>query len=247
MPVRLKVNLPTFKKFIGQKLGFVCNLITFVANSLALNLMAYPSTDKFPTHPPTGMSSITGQKLDVLKGIYHDLISSVIDSVNGQTLLFSHFGDFDQAKSDSALKMVESMIIEAGDKRQTMKRVCNLLIEILQNISLHGARDRSGHMHAFLIVARSQKGYRVLTGNLVLASDMKALVNRMDDLLKLDENELRRLYIEILCNEEFSHKGGAGLGLITVAKRAEQNLRYRTHDLDNNFGYFEMEVELSKS
>lgn len=209
--------------------------------------MEYTSTDKFPIHPPTGMSSITGQKLDILKGIYHDLISAVIESANGETLLFSHFGDFDQAKNDHALKLMESMILEAGDKRQTMKRVCNLLIEILQNISLHGARDRSGHMHAFLIVARSKKSYRVLTGNLVLASDMPSLIQRMDDLLKLDENELRKLYIEILCNEEFSHKGGAGLGLITVAKRAEQNLRYRTHDLDNNFGYFEMEVELTTS
>ncbi len=207
--------------------------------------MEYTSTDKFPIHPPTGMSSITGQKLDILKGIYHDLISAVIDSANGETLLFSHFGDFDQAKNDSALKMIESAIIEAGDKRQTMKRVCNLLIEILQNISLHGARDRNGHMHAFLIVARSKNSYRVLTGNLVLTADMKSLVNRMEELLKLDDNELRKLYIEILCNEEFSHKGGAGLGLITVAKRAEQNLRYRTHDLDNSFGYFEMEVELT--
>lgn len=209
--------------------------------------MDLTSTDKFSLPPPTGMTSITGQKLDTLKGVYHDLISSVIHSSLNETLLFSHFGDFDQAKNDNTLKMVESVILDSGDKRQTMKRVCNLLIEMLQNMSLHGARDRSGHMHSFLIVSKTKKSYKLLTGNLVLAGDVDALQSRMDSLLKLDENALRKLYIEILCNEEFSHKGGAGLGLVTVAKKAEQNLKYNIHPLDENFGYFEMNVELFNS
>ncbi len=206
--------------------------------------MDLTSTDKFSLPPPTGMTSITGQKLDTLKGIYHDLISSVVHSSSNETLLFSHFGDFDQVKNDNTLKMVESVILDSGDKRQAMKRVCNLLIEMLQNMSLHGARDRSGHMHAFLIVSKTNKSYKLFTGNLVLAGDVDSLQHRMQSLSKLDENALRKLYIEILCNEEFSHKGGAGLGLVTVAKKAEQNLKYNIHPLDENFGYFEMNVEL---
>jgi|JI102314A2RNA_FD_contig_81_1831291_length_903_multi_2_in_0_out_0_2 hypothetical protein len=206
--------------------------------------MDFTSTDKFSLPPPTGMTSITGQKLDTLKGIYHDLISSVISPSGNETLLFSHFGDFDQTKNEFTLKMVESAILDSGDKRQAMKRVCNLLIEMLQNMSLHGARDRSGRMHAFLIVSKTTKSYKLFTGNLVLAGDVDSLQNRMDSLSKLDENALRKLYIEILCNEEFSHKGGAGLGLVTVAKKAEQNMKYNIHPVDENFGYFEMNIEL---
>ncbi len=202
------------------------------------------STDKFSITPPIGMSTIAGQKLETLKGIYHDLISSVVQLSADETLLLSHFGDFDQSKNDNSLKMTEAAILDSGEKRQHMKRVCNLLIEMLQNISLHGARDRNGHMHAFLIVSKTPKSYKLFTSNLVLAEDIISLDSRMKELLKLDESALRKLYIEILCNEEFSHKGGAGLGLITVAKRAEQNLRYRIHEIDENFGYFQMEVEL---
>lgn len=209
--------------------------------------MTYPSTDKHSLSPPTGMTSIIGQKLETLKTIYHDLVGTVIFPSSDESLLFSHFGDFDQAKNDNTLKMVESAILESGDKRQAMKRICSLLIEMLQNMSLHGARDRDGHMHAFLIVSKGKKSYKLFSGNLVLVEDLNSLDERMKELLKLDENELRKLYIEILCNEEFSHRGGAGLGLITIAKRAQQMLKYNLHRLDENFGYFQIEVELLNS
>ena len=207
--------------------------------------MDYASKDKSSLLPPFGMTSITGQKLDALKAIYHDLVGAIVQPSSEESLLFSHFGDFDQAKNDAALKMVESVILEAGDKRQVMKRVCGLLIEVLQNMSLHAARDRNSRMHAYLILSRCKDCYKMLTANLVLAEDIDSLNNRMTELSKLDQNELRKLYIEVLCNEEFSHKGGAGLGLMTVARRADQNLNFAIQKIDDSFGYFQLELKMS--
>lgn len=206
--------------------------------------MAYIGPEKLH-QPPLGMTSITGSKLEELQAIYHGLIASIVNSGAKETLLLSHIGDFNQAKNDSTLRIAESMILETGDKRQTMKRFCGLLIEVLQNISLHGARDRSGHLHAYIMVTRGKKFYRLFTGNLVLAEDIDSLEKRLADLSKLDKNSLRKLYIETLCNEEFSHKGGAGLGLLTVAKRADEKLKYTLHKIDENFGYFQLEVMMS--
>jgi len=206
--------------------------------------MELTNTNNSPLLPPTGMTTITGQKLESLKAMYHELISGVILSSVNQTLIFSHFGDFDQNKNDSTLKLIESAILEAGDKRQVMKKVCGMLIELLQNMSIHGARDRKGHMHAFLIISRSNNSYKLFSANLVLAEDLTSLGERMSELTKLNETELRKLYIEILCNEEFSHKGGAGLGLVTIAKRAEQRIKYNLQQIDEHFGYFMMDVEV---
>ena len=206
--------------------------------------MSYLGPDK-SHQPPIGMTSITGQKLEGLKAVYHDLIGKIVHSGTSETLLLSHFGDFNQVKNESTLKVTESMILEAGDKRQTMKRFCSLMIEVLQNISLHGARDRSGHMHAYLVVARSKQAYRLMTGNLVLSGDIPILEKRMHELNSLDKNALRKLYIETLCNEEFSYKGGAGLGLLTIAKRADEKLKYEVQKVDENFGYFQLEVAMT--
>jgi hypothetical protein len=161
--------------------------------------------------PSNGMTSITGQKLDALKDIYHDSVTRVISAGDSATLLFSHFGDFDTAKVENTLKFIESSVLEIGDKRSTMKRVCGMLIELLQNISIHGARDSKGHMHSFLIVAKTGTEYKLYSGNLILSEMVAPIRSRMQQLVNMDETALRKLYIEILCNEEYSSQGGAGL------------------------------------
>ena len=194
--------------------------------------------------PPLGMTSITGQKLEGLKAMYNSILSSVLHAQGEETLLFSHFGSFTQNKIDSTLKLVEGTLLESGEKRQSVKRFCNLLIEVLQNMSQHGARDRSGQMHSYVVIGRNSNSYRLLTGNLVLAEDITPLNRKMKELIEMDSDTLRKLYIETLCNEEFSTKGGAGLGLLTVAKRAEKNIKYELHNIDENFGYFQLEVSM---
>jgi len=197
-----------------------------------------------PSSPSFGMTSITGHKLAELKAVYHDLVSRVVTSQNNSTLLFSHFGDFDSAKVESTLRLIESGVLEAGDKRATMRRVCGMLVELLQNISIHGARDSKGHMHAYLIVSKVGEEYRLFSGNLILADMAGKMQSRMDQLISLDATELHKLYIEILCNEEFSTQGGAGLGLVTLVKRAENRVRYKVGTIDEHFGFFRLEIAI---
>lgn len=198
----------------------------------------------YETSPLFGMTSITGQKLDALKAIYHDLISRVVSGGANTTLLFSHFGDFDHSKIESTIKLLESSVIEAGDKRSTMKRVCAMLIELLQNISIHGSRDRNGHMNAYLIVAKVGSTYKLFSGNLIFSDSVQIMSDRMKHLISLDATALRKLYIEILCNEEYSAQGGAGLGLVTIVKRAEHMVKYDINQIDEHFGYFRLEVDV---
>ncbi len=195
--------------------------------------------------PPVGMTTIKGRQLNELKSIYHDAIGRIVSPDSEEALLFSHYGNFNSAKNENTLKLTESLILEAGDKRQTMKRFCGLFIEVLQNVSLHGARDRSDQMHAFAIISRSKNTYKLVTGNLVLVSDTNALESKINTLNNMDSNSLRKLYIETLCNDEFSDKGGAGLGLLTVAKKIDGKIGYDIFSVDSSFNYFRMEVEMS--
>jgi hypothetical protein len=187
---------------------------------------------------------LEGHKLDSLKSIYHDLVSRIVSSGENATLLFSHFGDFDSTKVENTLKLIESGIIDNGDKRATMKRVCGILIELLQNISNHGARDGKGHMHAFLIVAKIENEYQLFTGNLVLSEVISPMRERITQLLGMDITALRKLYIDILCNEEYSSRGGAGLGLVTILKRAENRINFDINPIDKHFGFFRLEVSV---
>ncbi len=193
---------------------------------------------------PVGMTTIKDQKLDELKSIYHDAVAHIVQSKENGILLFSHFGNFNAAKNESSLKLVESLILESGDKRQTMKRFCSLFIEVLQNITLHGARDRELRMHAFVVVSKEGDSYRLITGNLILKEDSPSLQERLTELNSMDVNMLRKLYIETLCNDEFSERGGAGLGLLTVAKKTESKIKFQFLPVDSSFDYFVMDTTL---
>ena len=125
-----------------------------------------------------------------------------------------------------------------------MKRVCGMLIELLQNISIHGARDSKGHMHSFLIVAKTGTEYKLYSGNLILSEMVEPMKSRMQQLVNMDETALRKLYIEILCNEEYSSQGGAGLGLVTIVKRAENQVNFDIDSIDEYFGFFRLEIAL---
>jgi hypothetical protein len=190
------------------------------------------------------MTTIAGKTLEDIQSIYHQLVLGTLSAAPKETLIFSHFGDFSQTKVDSTIKLIESAIMEAGDKRQTMRRICSVLIEILQNTSLHAAKDGNNHMHAYLIIARSSDKYRILTGNLILSGDIKVLENRMKGITMMDKNAIRKLFIETLCNEDFSYKGGAGLGLLTIAKRSLEEIQYSISSINETFGYFQMEITM---
>ncbi|MFZ4786035.1 MAG: SiaB family protein kinase [Flavobacteriales bacterium] len=188
------------------------------------------------------MTTIAGKTLEEIQSIYHQLVLGTLSVSPKETLIFSHFGDFSQNKVDSTIKLIESAIIEAGDKRQTMRRICSVLIEILQNTSLHASKDGNSHMHAYLIISRNINHYRIQTGNLILASDIPVLKARMQELTSMDKNAIRKMFIETLCNEDFTYKGGAGLGLLTIAKRSIETVKYDITSIDPTFGYFQMEI-----
>lgn len=190
------------------------------------------------------MTTITGKTLEDIRTFYHSLVMETLQSSNGEMLLFSHFGDFSQPKVDSTLKLIESSILEAGDKRQTMRRINSVLIELLQNTSLHAAKDGNGRMHAYLIVSRSKAGYQIYSGNLILKNDIPRLESKLSEIVSMDKNALRKQFIETLCNEDFTHKGGAGLGLLTIAKRSKDSVHYSIHSIDDLFGYFQMEISM---
>jgi hypothetical protein len=190
------------------------------------------------------MTTVDGKILDQIQKVYHSILESVVHSRGHENLVFSHFGDFNQNKVDSTLQLVESAIMESGDKRQSVKRFCTILIEILQNVSLHGSRDATGHMHSYVIVSRSPENYRLCSGNLIPRVDAQQLRDRVSEVNSLDEAELRRIYIETLCNEDLSNKGGAGLGLLTVAKRISGPIKFEVIEVSEQLSYITMEVSM---
>jgi hypothetical protein len=112
-------------------------------------------------------------------------------------------------------------------------------VEFTQNMKAYLQRrafttpERSS---ATILVARDGERYAVTAGNVVANGDLPALVARIEALAAMDAAALKALLRQRL-REAPSAGGGAGVGLIDVARRSA-GLRCSTWPLDPGYSLF---------
>ena len=189
------------------------------------------------------MSTVSGTLLQGIKQFYRESLSAAFSEHETAMVLLSLVGKFNQNKIDELLPVLQPILLDSGTKRKVMKRISSVIIETLQNISKHGTHSNSEY-DAFLVVSQSDDHYTITTGNLLLTTDGYSVAQKVSSLNELSAEELRKLYIETLCNEDFSYKGGAGLGLITIAKKSKHPVQVDVHEISTNLSYFVQSVRI---
>jgi len=192
------------------------------------------------------MSSISDYTLPDLAAVIEQLYAQNFEPEHPHKIIFSYQGSFSTRKVDSTLELVEEGILESGGKRKIMKRICSVLIEVLQNGTVHSAKDKEGRPHNTLIVNSSPEHFQIIAGNLILNQEANPIRKKIEAMNKLSRSELRKLYIETLCNEEFSTKGGAGLGFLTMAKKSESPIQFSIDSLNDNLSYFVLRLTFNR-
>lgn len=175
-----------------------------------------------------------------IRSIYNRALEKLTSTES--TVIYAHFGEFTARKVDDALRTVEDSLAERKLKRTSVKRFCNVFIEAMQNIVRHSAHDREGLSYGFAIVAGMRDAELLVCGNLVFADEMAALGRRITRLNERSGSEIRKLFIETLCNDDFNSKAGAGLGLIMIAKKLERKIDFELTRFNDKLGYFKLEL-----
>jgi len=158
-------------------------------------------------------------------------------------VIVSHFGEFSQELVNSLSISVENMMIESGDKKSVVKRMFSILVEGLQNIRIHGARDEEGSQVSFVIILQEPERYKIAMSNLVKLSQINIITSRIDKLNEMDLIQIKERYMEVLSNGIMSNKGGAGLGFITMALKSKNKLNYTSEPIGDDL--FALTIELT--
>jgi len=132
------------------------------------------------------------------------------------------------------------------------KKIFNIAVEMFQNL-YHYTRDlklEGMSEHEARIIELSfdvdEKAYLLKTSNVIKSEDEKDLRERIDRVNQMDSKELRSYYREVLNNESFSDKGGAGLGFIDMKKRSGEPLDYEIKIVDQNIKKYTLVVKVVK-
>jgi len=148
----------------------------------------------------------------------------------------------------SILKITESKLESIEDQPKTKRRVFNILVECLQNVYHHlDERDEPNSddfKSAILMLGRQgDTGYVIITGNYIFSDRVADLTERLNALNAMDKEELRAEYQNVLSNEGFSEKGGAGLGFIDMLRKSGQKLEFGFQEVDDQYSFFTINIK----
>ena len=178
-----------------------------------------------------------------IEGVYRDLHNEMSDR-KGAVIVLSHFGEFSQDLVNSLSEGLEQIMIANNVKKPIIKRMFSIMIEGLQNIRIHWAKDNGGKKLGHVIVLDEGDHYTISLGNLIQDKKKNSITNHLNDLNKMDLAEVKEYYMKVLGNGLLSEKGGAGLGFITMCLKSKSKLTYNFHNCKDDFSYFEVRMKL---
>lgn len=162
-------------------------------------------------------------------------------------LSYIYRGIFSQTITDGILSLTESNLDKQGEDSKIKKRVFTIMVEGLQNITRHQETDDDAYLNetGIFIIQDLKDKYFITTGNPILKKNIPNLQNQLNKINSLDSEELKLYYKKVLNDNVISDKGGAGLGLIEMARKSGNKLVFDFVDLNENYSYFYLNTEIS--
>lgn len=156
--------------------------------------------------------------------------------------VFLHRGTLDRALLEQLLTTAEARSVMLGEPVGLRKRMFNILVEGLENVHVHTPPDLA--QTGFAIMQRIDDGYRMAFGNAMPIAAATLLSQRVATLNQMNEGDLRAHFLELLANDSRTERGGAGLGLLTMARRSSAPLVVHTVPRDVFTTYLALQVRL---
>ncbi len=166
-----------------------------------------------------------------------DLTRRIREKMMKERLMFVYRGVVTTENSEPLLTLLEKEMENSEFGFLGRKRLFMFVLESLQNVTRHSHKSNHADM-SMVLYSKTDNGYTVTTGNVLHTAAVKELRDRLEEINNLDPEAIRDVYRKMLSSAEFSTKGGAGLGLIEMAKKTGNKLDFDFVRLDDEYSYF---------
>lgn len=142
---------------------------------------------------------------------------------------------------------IRNHLVADNIARMSVQDVFAVYIEMAQNARNYLAQrniSQADAGSATIVIAKRDEAYTVIAGNVILKSDVEELTGRIDYINSLDSDELKKMIRKQLRCEVPPGAVGAGIGLMEMAKRTTGRLQYTICDVDGQFSFFTLSVQL---
>jgi len=138
-----------------------------------------------------------------------------------------------------------------GESGTVKKRVFFLMNECYQNIIRHSdisdAKLQGIDMPMMFLVRNISDAFYIGSSNLIDNNIKETLTSKFDSVNSYSVEELEEVYKNSLMNNSLSAKGGAGIGLIEMARKTNYPLEFSFDAVGEKFSMFHMQLILNLS
>ncbi len=137
--------------------------------------------------------------------------------------------------------MTEENLLRHAESSPVQRKVFNVMVETLQNISRHAdlvTQDPEEIRRGIIIISHSEEAYSIVTGNLIRTEKVGRVRGKLDSINAMSREELTAAYKKQIQEGSISESGGAGLGFIDVAKKSGNKIDYRFLELSDELPGF---------
>lgn len=166
-----------------------------------------------------------------------ELINKLRRKLSDEHLMFAYRGEVTGDNSVSLLTLLEREMEFSDFSMLGRKRLFMFVLENLQNITRHGI-TKSENITSLVVYSKTTDGYTVSTGNALKKSEVRALRKNLQKINSLDPEKIREVYRTMLQDTKIGRKGGAGLGLMEMARKTGNRLDYDFFPIDEKYSYF---------
>jgi len=175
-----------------------------------------------------------------------DKAFNLFSRVQQQDFEYVYRGYFTHNITKKILTLADINIQKVVPFSTIQKRIYYIMVEGIQNITRHQDEidDGNDEYPGIFAIQKQQERYYVTTGNLVLNKRIPSLKDKIKKINSLDKDELKKFHKEILRSGAISDKGGAGLGLIEMARKSGNKLIASFELINEDYSYFYLQTQI---
>lgn len=159
-------------------------------------------------------------------------------------VLVSFRGEGSEEKFASVLEESDEALHGLKMRSKIRKKLYHIVVEALQNMH-HHAEETHHPESAMFILGKEDEDYWIITGNYVRIDEVEKLKDHLAQVNATSPEDLKRLYRERLACGDVSEKGGAGLGIIDIARRSGNPLSYEFAPAQGEYVFFYLKIKVS--
>ncbi len=166
-----------------------------------------------------------------------ELINRLRQRLSDEHLMFAYRGEVTGDNSVGLLTLLEKEMEFSDFSLLGRKRLFMFVLENLQNITRHGV-SKSEEITSLVVYNKTADGYTVSTGNALRKNEVKSLKSNLEKINSLEPDKIREVYRAMLQDSNIGSKGGAGLGLMEMARKTGNKLDFDFLPINDRYSYF---------